>query len=285
MKILKTLKFNKMKQLKYIFFVMLIGLLTACDENPPILFTDAVVVFEGNNQSITESVGGTNETPNSTTLTVSRTNTDISQALTLNYTAEAVLVSTGATVSNAFTISGTAGQITIPANAYEASITLSTVNNLDTDGAKEVTITLTGSDGNVNIGYPGPDSPRKSIKVIIEDDDCPFVIDNFLGDYDCDEPGYAVYDVSFSLKPGTSNTIINDNFWDFCLEIEYVLDPSTNTVTIPEQIAFDCGGTSRTVSGSGTIEPCTGKMTVDYTVIRTSTGAISDQNTHTFTRK
>lgn len=274
-----------MKQLKYLFFIGIVGLLIACDENPPILFNDAVVIFEGNNKSITESVSGLNEDPNTATITISRTNTDISQPLTVNYTTTAVLIETGGAANNAFTISGTAGQITIPANQYKATITLSTVNNLATDGTKEVTITMTSATGSINTGYPGPDGVRKSIKVFIEDDDCLFELDTFLGDYDCDEPGYTVYDVEFTLKAGTTNTIINDNFWDLCLEIEYVLNPITNTVTIPQQIAFDCNGTSRTVSGSGTIEPCTGKMTVDYTVIRTSTGGISDQNTHTFTRK
>lgn len=271
-----------MKQLKYLFLVGLIGLLIACDENPPILFTDAVVVFEGNDISITESVGGGNETPNSTTLTISRANADISQALTINYTAEAILVSTGATVSDAFTISGTAGQITIPANAYEASITLSTVNNLDTDGAKEVTITLTSAEGGINIGYPGPDSPRKSIKVTIEDDDCPFEIDNFIGDYECDEPAYnAIYDVTFTLKQGTTDTIINDNFWFSSASVEYVLNPDDNTITIPLQ-SVDGDYGNMIITGSGTIEPCTGKMTVNYSI--DNEGYI-ENDVHIFTRK
>ncbi len=271
-----------MKNLKYLLLLVLIGLFAACEENQPILFSDAAVVFEGPNQSITESVGGLNLEPNTTTITVSRTNTDISQALTINYTTEAILVSTGATVSDVFSISGTAGQFTIPANQYSTSVTLSTINNIETDGTKEVTITMTSADGAINIGYPGPDSPKKSIKIFIEDDDCPFDIDNFLGDYNCDEPAYSsIYDVSFTLKPGTTNTIINDNFWFSNASVEYVLNPDNNTITIPLQ-SVDGDYGNMIITGSGTIEPCTGKMTVNYSI---DNEGFIENDVHIFTRK
>lgn len=101
----------------------------------------------------------------------------------------------------------------------------------------------------------------------------------FVGAYDCDEPGYAVYTVHFTAgdEPGV---IVNDNFWDSGAEIEYVLDVC-GTVTIPSQ-TFAAGATY-TVTGSGTYDPNTEQIIVDY-VVKNAAGSTVDSNTHTFTR-
>lgn len=103
-------------------------------------------------------------------------------------------------------------------------------------------------------------------------------ISGFLATYDCDEPGYAVYDVTFTAGP-TPGSIINDNFWDAGFVIRYVLDVC-GTVTIPSQTT-----SGYVITGSGTYDVDTKEMVVDYTVKSATSGATVDANTHTFTLK
>lgn len=111
---------------------------------------------------------------------------------------------------------------------------------------------------------------------------CPFPgSSTFTGSYACEEPGYATYPVAFTLKSGSTTTIVNDNFWDVGASIEYVINGANGTVTIPLQ-NFSYSGTDYTVSGSGTINNCNGGMSVDYAV--KSGGADVDVNTHSFTK-
>jgi len=98
----------------------------------------------------------------------------------------------------------------------------------------------------------------------------------FVGLYDCDEPGYKHYDVNF--KKINSTTIECDNWWDSGWPVQFILDFAKKTATIKTYV----NGTY-TVNGFGTIDPATGKMVVPYTV--TKSGAISDNNTHTYVKK
>jgi hypothetical protein len=104
-------------------------------------------------------------------------------------------------------------------------------------------------------------------------------VEDFLGAYDCLEPGYGTYTTTFTLvSPGV---IENDNFWDSGAAIQYVFDVCGN-VTIPAQ-SFVLGGTTYTVTGAGTFDPATTEFAVDY-VVKNAAGATLDANTHTFTR-
>lgn len=113
-----------------------------------------------------------------------------------------------------------------------------------------------------------------------------YVQKNFLGSYACDEPGYAVYDVTFSAD-ADPNSIIVANFWDSGGKVKYTFDPLTNKVTIPTQDVV-MGGTTFVVSAGttqGTYVACTGTFTAPYVVKLKSSGAVQDVNTHTFTKK
>ncbi|GIV40316.1 MAG: hypothetical protein KatS3mg033_2116 [Thermonema sp.] len=123
---------------------------------------------------------------------------------------------------------------------------------------------------------------------------CPFDINTFVGAYDCDEPGYAVYPVNFSLVyDGTGNeppTTQNDNFWDVGAAINYEFEPTSIVdvvITIPEQ-EFVYGSNTYVVTGTseGTVpNTCSGDFKVSYTVKRKNTGATVDSNIHTFTKQ
>jgi hypothetical protein len=104
-----------------------------------------------------------------------------------------------------------------------------------------------------------------------------FDLASFTGfTYDCDEPGYGVYDVTFSLNG--CNTILVDNFWDSGFEVNYVLNPSNGTVTIPLQVVD-----GYRIEGAGTFDYVTKTLVVPYTVKDDSDGSLIDSNTHTFT--
>ncbi|MCD9019318.1 Calx-beta domain-containing protein [Parachryseolinea silvisoli] len=103
----------------------------------------------------------------------------------------------------------------------------------------------------------------------------------YAGDYDALEPGYGTYDVNFSAG-SAPYILVNDNFWDSGVEIEYHSDvcAGVGEITIPSQ-NFVIGGTTYTVTGSGTYTE--GEIIVDY-VVKAGAATI-DANTHTFTLK
>jgi hypothetical protein len=99
---------------------------------------------------------------------------------------------------------------------------------------------------------------------------CPLNINDFVGPYNCDEAGYGVYAVNFTLDTLQANTILNDNFWDWAAPgaiVYYVLSGDLDQiVTVPDQPFTFGDGTVGSVSGSGTYDGCLGTMIVDYDV-------------------
>ena len=98
----------------------------------------------------------------------------------------------------------------------------------------------------------------------------------FTGLFDCDEPGYKHYDVYFTRID--ANTIEADNWWDSGWKVQLVLNFTTNTLAIK---TFVDG--VYVVNGTGTIDQKTGNMVENYVV--TKSGAVNDQNTHTYVKK
>jgi hypothetical protein len=107
---------------------------------------------------------------------------------------------------------------------------------------------------------------------------CPLNIDDFTGAYDCDESGYGVYSISFTLDPVVVNRIHNDNFWDWAgpgQTLYYDLSGDNDQiVTVPEQPFVYGDGSEGKVSGTGTYDGCSGTMIVDYKV--TYDGSVYD---------
>jgi hypothetical protein len=283
----------------------------ACKETQPILFKDAVVVFDGlsiNQQTnVTESKNSSNEENNSVSFKVSRGNVDISQALTINYTATAKFISSGNAATGAFTISGTPGKIVIPANASSATISISTVNNEVVDGDKLVTVTLTGTESGVPVGYPGSNSQSKTVTVTISDDDCALNLDGFVGDYSVSDVSEFVFNPrtynSVVKKGSAPNTIEVTNFynplsgWADAVSVPVIiqLDPVSLTATVPAQVAYNRANGPRSVDTAdlepGAILTCTSSFTVNVYVYNPAFGTpLGDDNyfdivTLNFTKK
>ncbi len=109
----------------------------------------------------------------------------------------------------------------------------------------------------------------------------------FVGAYDCDEPGYKVYDVNFGLKTSDPFTLTNDNFWDSGFEVDYVFDNDGNVVITPYEFDANYGRGVETwvIEGAGTYDLNDLSMVVPYTVAAKADGAVLDNNIHTFTKK
>ncbi len=165
--------------------------------------------------------------------------------------------------------------VTIPAGEFFAYIDYEVLTyNFGTDESQSISVTLTGASDGVELS-------NYSALTINTRKECTYDIANFIGDYDCNEPGYGIYDVTFTQID--DNTVEIDNFWDFGGVAQYEFDASGG-VTLPEQ-TIQMGGEGWVVAGSGSYDPCTGGFAVDYTVVRVSDGLTYDDNTHTFSPK
>jgi len=131
-------------------------------------------------------------------------------------------------------------------------------------------VKLTDANGVMTTG------PLFSFSVLVNYD-----INNFVGLFDCDEPGYAHYDCNLTKTNAT--TISNDNFWDSGWAVEYVFDDKGDVNIIP--ISYVSGTTTYDITGAGKFNNKTKSFWVDYTVKNHATGATVDHNTHTFVKK
>lgn len=106
-------------------------------------------------------------------------------------------------------------------------------------------------------------------------------INNFVGLFACDEPGYAVYDTN--LTKVDDSTISNDNFWDSGWAVEYVFDDYGDVTITP--VSYESDGTTYDITGHGKFNNTDKSFYVDYEVHNQATGALIDGNTHTFVKK
>jgi len=106
-------------------------------------------------------------------------------------------------------------------------------------------------------------------------------INNFVGVFDCDEPGYAHYDCNLTKVNAT--TINNDNFWDSGWAVKYVFDDYGDVNIIP--VSYTDKNVTYDITGSGKFNNKAKSFYVEYTVKNHATGATVDHNTHTFVKK
>ena len=106
--------------------------------------------------------------------------------------------------SSRYTITPVDGKVVFSAGSYEATITVTPVDNNVSDGNADLTITLTGE----NVGVGGDGEDLTSVAVTIIDDDCPIVIDDTA-------LWTAQYVYSASGPPATeiALTKVADNQW------------------------------------------------------------------------
>ncbi|MEO1051153.1 MAG: hypothetical protein AAFX87_11030 [Bacteroidota bacterium] len=200
-----------------------------------------------------------------------------------------VFASTDGSTSATISISGDAvegedytivsGTLDFPAGVYSDTLVFSFVDNLESDGSRNIVISITGG------GYPNGDLAEHT--VTIADDDCPFDLGEFAGDYSVDDPGNpfaptaaTAYTASVAAEGTVDNRILVSGFLDLAafglgdrsFFADLSPDLNTPTVTIPAQAlvpGVTSGGTPIGVVSvsDGSYVSCTGDMVVDIQVV------------------
>ena len=114
---------------------------------------------------------------------------------------------------DAYTISPSTGSVTIPAGEFIGEIVINPINNSDTDGNKEITISLDNTD--IPVGLAGEGMMLNNTKVLITDDDCELDIRSFEGSYFANEFGYCdgCYKVSI-VYDEVNDVLVLDNLYE-----------------------------------------------------------------------
>lgn len=274
---------NFLKYFKYSFIWLIIPLLTACMDDPgtDIVFNDATVEINeatlANNQTTSKTYARFDDAITvKDSLTVNLVGAQRSTPVSVSFK---LVTDAGATGQKDVHFKITDGTITIPANSSFAKIPFEIIDDAIAPGqVYSMVVELTTADVKVSQNYK-----RVTFRFTTA---CNFSINTFVGAYSCNEPGYGDYDVSFAQANAT--TVTNNNFWDVGASINYEFNATAKTVTIPSQVFVanvGRGPENLVVTGSGTIDTCSGKITVAYTVKTQADNLTADNNTHTFTRK
>jgi len=181
----------------------------------------------------------------------------------LSSAAETVTITVNTAASTA--IAGThytlpVTSVTIPANTGGATFNV-VMNTANFDKGETVVLVMTLSNAKFMTNlYASTANLQLSKKP-----ECPFDIKTFVGSYIADERGYGQYNVNFTADATNPNRIWQSNFWDYTSDLlAFDLDPVNGTVTVPEQTIVMGDGNGYQVVGSGTFDPCTGVMIVDF---------------------
>jgi hypothetical protein len=275
---------NLLKYFKYRLMWLIALLLTACMDDPgtDIVFNDATVEINEATQSINPTASKTYKRFDDAitvkdSLTVNLVGAQRNTPISVSYK---LVTDAGATGQKDVHFKITDGTITIPANKSFGKIPFEIIDEAINPGQfYSMIVELTSADVKISQNYK-----RVTLRITTE---CNFEITKFIGAYDCDEPGYKVYDVSFA-QGADATTVVNNNFWDVGASINYVFNATEKKVIIPSQVFVGNvgrGPENLVVVGDGTIDTCNGKMVVNYTVKTQADNLTADSNTHTFTRK
>lgn len=259
------------KRLINILFIAFILVMAGCENvNDPIVWEGKQIGFDGNSSQVfvdytaaTSSmveipvmlIGEQQGSPISYTVTVDAANTTAAEGVVYNIAQKSK---------------------SINASSSYSYIEVEVLPSGFTEGGQTETISLNVTSDQVEVA---PNFANFTLNVTSF---CAFNIDNFVGTYDVDEPGYGVYEVNAAAID--VDTLQIDNFWDSGWAVNYVFSGDLNqTVLIPAQSADFGDGLILTVTGSGTYDGCTGNFSVQYSVDGND-GVNYDTNTHTFTK-
>ncbi len=226
------------------------------------------VAFRGSSAALNESTALADQSGNGVIVgatqivTVYRSTTDFSEALTVNlsitseFTSSTDFQDAGDDASSTFMVSATS--VIIPVGSSEATFSVSSVNDLFASGNKTVSIEITGtSDTSYELGFPeGAISSSYSISIV--DDDCPIDINSWVG----------IYDVEEGFIAGAFEGISNATRWGETYEVELELDPTDGTGT--RMIMTNTEG-NNTFMADGTLLTfitCTSEVTFDPTPLQ-----------------
>ena len=195
-----------------------------------------------------------------------------------------IVLTSRSVVYDAYTVSyeitgdyAASGTVEVPGGKNQHEVALPVEAGIVTDNSLSATVTLTDVSSDMVLGRNGMNT---SLDVNITKF-VPFVQADYAISFSCNEPGYGDYLCEFTVGD-QPNVLVNNNFWDSGYEIAYTFsaDFDQKVVIAPQEQLY--GETPLTISGSGSYDGVTKTIVVDYTVVD-DTGAVWDDNTHTFT--
>lgn len=200
---------NKIEGQKLTVFALALSALfavTSCEED--------LLIFDTPNGFLqvdepTGSLAENDPTPLVTTVLLGKSSND--SDLTVNFQVNSADASR-------YTFSPASGQVVIPAGEFTAEISLTAIDNFETDGDIDVEIVLLESQGiPVGIGGEGLNSAKRVIT--ITDDDCPLEINDWVG----------TYTVFENFTSGTNAPLGLNNFFGESYQLEAALAPNDIT--------------------------------------------------------
>lgn len=206
----------------------------------------------------------------------------------------------GAVEGDDYILPTTSGSVVIPAGEATVSFTAieELIDNVVSDGARTVLLTLQSADG-LTLGFPGPDGLKKSIAIVIKDDDCPFDLSTLAGEYDVEIVSEAAFGnpagswfTTTTISVGSDpNTLKDINFWDFGSPGIITVDPTTHSTTIvgAQFLYTNASGLARyAIQGTqppGTVVNNCGIFTVNIEVTRENQTTVANRSVITYTKK
>lgn len=288
------------KNISLILSLLVVLTLASCGEEELVIFDKTPFIqlenetgqtTEDSNPVVTRVFLGSADNPNGTTVNFTVTSSDPSR----------------------YTVSPASGVIEIPAGEFSANITISPIDNLAVDGNVDIILALTPTNGiPVGLGGEGLKFASKSIKIV--DNDCPFVIADFVGAYDLTMTlGFGfiyaagTYALDATIQAGTlPNTLVDPDFGYLAasgraaVPVTLLLDGNSLTAvmtggnftfldgsTVTDAVyAYGNSPGQRYFTGesAGPLLTCTTSFTINA-LIRRQDGSIGQRLTLTYTKK
>lgn len=173
-----------------------------------------------------------------------------------------------------YTFEPASGQVVIPAGEFTAEISLTPVNNFDSDGDIDVEIVLLESAG-IPVGIGGEGINLAKRVITITDDDCPLAINDWVG----------TYSVFENFTSGVNSPLGLSNFFGESYQMTAALVPGdiTNAKVVWNNspgfnVYFDAGTVMSFISCSGTVSFDAGFPRVAEFRVFEFTGATYNEN-------
>ncbi len=194
-----------MKNINYTLIVMTLFSLFSCNEveRPNLGLNTQWLQFDNNNYLVSESATEPFRIP-------------VLLAANENANGVDVQISIEASQAEGYTLEPSNGVVNIPAGEFVGYITVTPIDNTDTDG--DITITMTLSEQNTfPVGIAGQGIYNTETLITIQDDDCPVALSSsYTGvSFASDNPGSLApeFTAALSLVPGTTNTYTINSAW------------------------------------------------------------------------
>ncbi|GAB4396937.1 MAG: hypothetical protein OHK0053_12190 [Microscillaceae bacterium] len=264
---------------RYTILFLSLFFFAGCEEEQKIL-QDYFVSFDGN------TAVGTEGLDDIISFRVKNVGPQSSSDITLQYTVGGTAIE-----GQDYEIVGGTGSVTIPANESFGSLSIELLDDNVVEEAKTIIFTITSASNGSRVGQ-GAFQVGSTFTITIADNDCPWDISTFAGDYNVvvlQSTGFGQsatsYTTTLTVDPTQPNTLVDANFFNVPVN-GTVGDPGTQngaikiemneaglTSNVPSQTLYSIGGGPRIVQPSaslplGGIQSTCGLFQVTFDIAR-----------------